>query len=183
MDYDSFFKHRLDSQADPIYAALASIGTESMPTAPATAAPAGVPLGQTLPQLLADQVSSGRVRIEENGSQTRIMVIAPDLFATASATPNPRYGSTLHAIGAALEKVPGRVLIEGHTDDQPVRSFAFRDNYELSRARAESVKKILTTEVRNAARLEPVGKGPSQPRYQPASAPSNRRVEILHVRD
>jgi type VI secretion system protein ImpK len=178
-----FFKHRLDNQADPIYATLATIGTETTAAAPATAAPTGVPLGKTLPQLLADQVSSGRIRIEENGRQTRIMPIAPDLFATASATPDPRYGNTLHAIGTALEQVPGRVLIEGHTDDQPVRSFKFRDNYQLSRARAESVAKILATEVRNPARLEPVGKGPSQPRYQPASAPGNRRVEIIHVRD
>ena len=182
-----FFKHRLDSQADPIYAALASIGTETTAAAPATAAPTGVPLGPTLRQLLADEESSGRVRIEENGPQSRITVIAPELFATASATLDPRYGKTLHAIGAALEQVPGRVLIEGHTDDQPVRSFAFRDNYALSRARAESVKKILATEVRNTARMEVVAKGPSQPRYQPASAPENRvrnrRVEIVHVRD
>jgi len=79
------------------------------------------------------------------------------------------------------------VLIEGHTDDQPVRSFAFRDNFALSRARAESVKKILSTEVRNPARLEIVAKGPSQPRYTPASTPENRvrnrRVEIIHVRE
>ena len=181
-----FFKHRLDSQADPIYAALASIGTESTPAAPATAA-TGVPLGPTLRQLLADEESSGRVRIEENGPQTRITLIAPELFATASATLDPRYSKTLHAIGAALEKVPGRVFIEGHTDDQAVRSFAFRDNYALSRARAESVQKILATEVRTPARMELVAKGPSQPRYLPASAPENRvrnrRVEIIHVRD
>ena len=181
-----FFKHRLDSQADPIYAALASIGTESTPAAPATAA-TGVPLGPTLRQLLADEESSGRVRIEENGPQTRITLIAPELFATASATLDPRYSKTLHAIGAALEKVPGRVFIEGHTDDQAVRSFAFRDNYALSRARAESVEKILATEVRTPARMELVAKGPSQPRYLPASAPENRvrnrRVEIIHVRD
>jgi type VI secretion system protein ImpK len=182
-----FFKHRLDGQADPIYAALAPIGTESTAATLAAAAPAGVPLGPTLRQRLADEESSGRVRIEENGPETRITLIAPELFATASATLDPRYGKVLHAIGAALEKVPGRVLIEGHTDDQPVRSFAFRDNYALSRARAESVKKILSTEVRNPARLELVAKGPSQPRYLPASAPENRvrnrRVEVIHVRE
>src|SRR6516165_1206590 len=62
----AFFKYRLDSQADHIYAALASIGTETTAAAPATAAPTGVPLGPTLRQLLADEESSGRVRIEEN---------------------------------------------------------------------------------------------------------------------
>jgi type VI secretion system protein ImpK len=181
------FKYRLDSQANPIYAALAPIGTESAAASPAAATPTSAPVGPTLRQLLADEESSGSVHIEENGPTTRITLIAPELFGTASATLDPRYGKTLHAIGVALEKVPGRVLIEGHTDDQPLRSFAFRDNFALSRARAESVKKILSTEVRNPARLEIVAKGPSQPRYTPASAPENRvrnrRVEIIHVRE
>jgi type VI secretion system protein ImpK len=179
-----FYKYRLDAQSDPIYAALAQIGTESPVVTPTATA---VPAGPTLRQLLADEEAAGRVGIEENGAQTRVTLKAPELFATASASIDPRYNQTLHAIGAAIEKVPGRVLIEGHTDDQPVRSFAFGDNYALSRARAESVKKILSTEVRDPARLEIVGKGPSQPRYQPASAPENRvrnrRVEIIHVRE
>jgi len=113
--------------------------------------------------------------------------VAPELFAPGSATLDPRFSQILHAIGMALEKVPGRVLIEGHTDDQPPRTLAFRDNYELSRARAATVKKILSTELRNAARLEIVARGASQPRYQPAATSENRarnrRVEIIHVRD
>jgi type VI secretion system protein ImpK len=181
-----FFKYRLDTKADPIYAALAQMGSESAvpPAVPATAAPR---LGPTLHQLLADEESRGRLKIEEDGAQTRITLTAPELFGPASATLDPRYGQTLHAIGAAIEKVPGHVIIEGHTDDQPLRSFAFRDNYELSRARAESVKKILSTEVKNPGRLEIVGRGPSKPRYQPPSTPENRarnrRVEIIHVRE
>jgi type VI secretion system protein ImpK len=180
-----FLKYRLDSRADPIYAALAQIGTESLAATPA-AAPA-VRAGPTLRQLLADEEARGRLLIDENGPQTRITPVAPELFAPASATPDPRYGQTLHVVGAALEKIPGRVLVEGHTDDQPLRSLAFSDNYELSRARAASVMKILSTEVSNAARLEIVAKGSSQPRYKPPSTPENRvrnrRVEIIHVRE
>jgi type VI secretion system protein ImpK len=180
-----FLKYRLDSRADPIYGTLAQIGTETAAAAPATSAP--VLAGPTLRKLLTDEESGGRVLIEERGAQTRITLLAPELFAPASATVDPRYTQTLHAIGAAIERVPGRVLIEGHTDDQPLRSFAFRDNYELSRARAASVMKILGSEMRNAGRLEIVALGPSQPRYLPASAPENRlrnrRVEIIHVRE
>ncbi|HWT87106.1 MAG TPA: OmpA family protein, partial [Myxococcales bacterium] len=151
------------------------------------AAPAAVRAGPTLRQLLADEEASGRLRIDENGPEARVTLIAPELFAPASATLDPLYRPLLHAVGAALEKVPGRVLIEGHTDDQPPRTLAFRDNYELARARAETVRKILGTEVRNAGRLEIVAKGASQPRYKPPSTPENRarnrRVEIVHVRD
>ena len=181
-----FLKYRLDTRADPIYAALAQIGTES--AAPAAPAPhATPPAGPTLRQLLADEESAGKLLIDENGPQTRVTIVAPELFAPGSATLDPRFSQILHAIGMALEKVPGRVLIEGHTDDQPPRTLAFRDNYELSRARAATVKKILSTEVRNAARLEIVARGASQPRYQPAATSENRarnrRVEIIHVRD
>jgi len=115
------------------------------------------------------------------------MLIAPELFATGSATLDPRYSQILHTVGAALEKIPGRVLIEGHTDDLRPRTLEFRDNYDLSRARAASVRKILSTEVRNPARLEIVAKGDSQPRYQPPDTSENRsrnrRVEIVHVRE
>jgi len=180
-----FLKYRLDNRTDPIYAALAQIGTQSAAATPA--APAAVHAGPTLRQLLADEESSGRLRIEENGPETRVTLVAPELFAPASATLDPRYGQILHAVGAALEKVPGRVLVEGHTDDQPPRTLGFRDNYELSRARAATVRKILSTEVRNAGRLEIVAKGASRPRYNPPSTPENRalnrRVEIVHVRD
>lgn len=181
-----YLKYRLDRQADPIYAALAQLGSESeAPTAPNPEA-GGPAVGQTLRQLLTNEESRGLVRIEENGALTRITLTAPELFASASATLDSRYSQTLHAVGMAIEKVPGHVLIEGHTDDQPVRSFAFRDNYELSRARAESVRKILATEVKNPGRLEIRAVGPSKPRYLPASSPENRvrnrRVEIIHVR-
>lgn len=180
-----FLKYRLDAASDPIYATLARIGTESAPV-PALAR-AAVAAGPTLRQLLADEESSHRLQIDENGAEARVTLVAPELFAPGSARLDPRYSQILHIIGAALERVPGRVLIEGHTDDQPPRTLAFRDNYELSRARAATVKNILSTEVRNPARLEIVAKGASQPRYNPPSTPENRarnrRVEIIHVRD
>jgi type VI secretion system protein ImpK len=113
--------------------------------------------------------------------------VAPELFAPGSTALDPRYRATLHAIGNAVDQVPGRVLVEGHTDDQPLRSFAYRDNYELSRERAAVVAKILRADLHNAARLEIVGKGASEPRYRPESTAENRarnrRVEIVHVRE
>jgi len=200
-----FLRYRLDSQADPIYASLAQMGSESeaatsatpvTPTTavtlatsdkPATPAVTGVPVGPTLRQLLADEERRGVLRIEENSALTRITLTASELFSSASAAFDPRYNQTFHAIGGAIDKIPGHVVIEGHTDDRPLRSFAFRDNFELARARAESVRKILASEVSNPGRLEILAVGPSKPRYLPASAPENRmrnrRVEIVHLRE
>jgi type VI secretion system protein ImpK len=84
-----------------------------------------------------------------------------------------------------LNQVPGRVFIVGHTDDVPLRSLNFRDNYDLSRARAAEVIKLLSLAIDNAGRLEGSGMGDSEPRYKPQSLPENRarnrRVEIVHV--
>jgi type VI secretion system protein ImpK len=78
------------------------------------------------------------------------------------------------------------VLVEGHTDDQPLASLRYRNNFELSRERAVGVAKILQARAANPARIEWSGAGSSQPRYRPESTPENRarnrRVEIIHVR-
>jgi len=77
--------------------------------------------------------------------------------------------------------------VAGHTDDQPLKSFRYRDNFELSRERALSVVNILKPSLSDPARLDSTGYGSSQPRYQPESTPGNRarnrRVEIIHVRE
>ena len=56
---------------------------------------------------------------------------------------NPTMTTTLRAIATALNQVPGRVLVQGHTDNQPIRSLRYRDNFELSRERAVSVVQVL----------------------------------------
>jgi type VI secretion system protein ImpK len=99
---------------------------------------------------------------------------------------NPAYFETLQRITAALNRVPGRVQVVGHTDDQPIKSFRFQNNFDLSRERAVSVVGLLQQGIDSRGRLSPTGVGSSQPRYTPESTPENRarnrRVEIIHVR-
>ena len=80
--------------------------------------------------------------------------------------------------------MPGRVAVVGHTDDQRIRSLQYQDNFELSRARADSVVAFLRRTIDSPARLTATGMGSSQPRYRPESTPENRsrnrRVEIMH---
>ena len=86
-------------------------------------------------------------------------------------------------MGSKLDSVAGRVLIIGHTDDQPIHSFRFNDNVELSRARAVSVRSVLAEVMREPGRLATLGLGSTSPRYRPVDDPDNRarnrRVEIL----
>jgi type VI secretion system protein ImpK len=149
----------------------------------AAAAPSAAP---RLVALLRDDLANKVLKVEErNGNQTVVTLIAPDLFESGSAQVNPNYVLTLQRLAQALDEVPGRVFVVGHTDDQPLRSLRYRDNYDLSRARADEVVKLLGGHMREPARLTPSGVGSSEPLYTPVSLPENRarnrRVEITHV--
>jgi type VI secretion system protein ImpK len=172
----------LASLASPVHAELAKVGLEDFSPPPRT-----VPVrGPTLKQLLAPDEQGGVLSVEEQGDKTTITLLAPDLFPSGSATVNPAYQATFERLTAALNRVPGRVLVVGHTDDQPIRSLRYQDNFELSRERAVSVVTLLRPGIDNRARLNVNGVGSSEPRYRPesdlANRSRNRRVEIIHVR-
>jgi len=177
-----YFDSKLATTSEPVSASLARIGLESFDPAPATQ---GAPTSG-LRELLAPQIASGRVSVEESGERTLITLTATDLFASGSANIDASYRSLVRDVGHALEKVPGRVLVIGHTDDQPLRSIRFKDNYELSRARALQVTDLIRSVLTDGSRIEAAGKGSLEPKYLPADAPANRarnrRVEIIHRR-
>jgi type VI secretion system protein ImpK len=171
----------LAGAAGPVQAELAKIGLEDF-AAPAAAAPSR---GPTLKQLLASDEQRGALSVEEQGTKTTVTLPAGDLFQSGSATVNDAYVATLQRVAAALNKVPGRVLVVGHTDSQPIKSIRFQDNFELSRERAVSVVDVLKRGLDSPARLQWTGVGSSEPRYpetDPESRSRNRRVEIIHVR-
>ena len=178
-----YFYNRLGTFAAPVNARLAGIGLSDF-TAPIEATPS---TGPGLKSLLAAEEQRGVISVEEHGARTLVTLSAPDLFASGSAQVNRNYYEPLRHLASALDQVPGRVMVVGHTDDSPLRSLRYRDNYELSRERAVQVVELLKPAIGNPARLEWTGVGSSQPRYRPESTPENRaknrRVEIIHVRE
>ena len=85
-----------------------------------------------------------------------------------------------------MNKVPGRVRVEGHTDDQPIRSLRYHDNFELSRERAGNVASSWSVLIDNPARLMLDGfrrfTAALYPGSEPENRSRNRRVEIVHLR-
>ena len=91
----------------------------------------------------------------------------------------------MQRIGAALEEVGGRIVVTGHTDNQPIRSVQFPSNWHLSQDRAREVVSILETIVKDQSRLESEGRGDTEPVAQNDSAEGralNRRVEVMLYR-
>lgn len=172
------YNARLNSAAEPILAALSQPSVQLEYTAP-------VSRTSRLKQLLAPQESSGQLTVEDFGDKTVVTLVASNLFRSGSAQVNTQHFDTLQAVAQALNQVPGKVVIVGHTDDQPVRSLQFADNFELSRERAVAVANLLKKSLDNFGRVEWVGVGATQPRYQPVDTAENRarnrRVEIVSV--
>lgn len=179
----TYYYSTLADAAAPVQRALAGLGRDAF------AATSGVvPDGPTLKQLLAPAERSGLLRVDEQGGRTVVTLRAAGLFASGSADINPGAAGTLRQIASALDKVPGRVLVVGHTDDQQVRSLRYQDNFQLSRERAASVSKVLRESLSAAGRVSLTGVGASEPLPSvPGEPPDdyrarNRRVEIVHVR-
>jgi type VI secretion system protein ImpK len=165
----------------PVHAALAQVGLAEFSEPAPTPTP-----GPTLKQLLKADEAAGVLRVDEAGNRTTVTLLGGDLFGSGSATVNPAFDETLERLARALNRVPGRVIVEGHTDDQPIRSLRYRDNFQLSRERAGNVAMLLQRSIDNPARIRSTGFGDSRPRYTPQSEPENRsrnrRVEIVHLR-
>ena len=192
----ALYNSRLNEAAAPIKQALTQPSEKIDYAAPAPVArdnrapvaqdnKAPVVQAYRLKELLAPYEQSGHLTVEDFGDKTVVTLAAADLFRSGSAQVNSQHLETLRAIAQALNKVTGKVLIIGHTDDLPIRSLKFADNFELSRERAVSVANLLKGVIDNFGRVEWVGVGSTQPRYQPVDSPENRarnrRVEIVSV--
>jgi type VI secretion system protein ImpK len=172
------FRTRLGIEAEPIRAALA------VPAVRVNYPAMTVPRASRLKELLAPEEAAGRLKVEEFADKTVVTLTAPNLFRSGSAHINPDFNPTLLDIGRAIEKVPGRVLVVGHTDDQPVHSLQFADNFDLSRARAVAVAQFLKPTLTNFGRVSWQGVGSTEPRYPMDTEENrarNRRVEIIHI--
>ena len=91
--------------------------------------------------------------------------------------------TTLQAAAAALAEAPSaQISVVGHTDTTPIKKSKWKDNTDLSRARADTVARVLSENgVSHPISVE--GRGESEPIVYPEQSKSdqarNRRVEIL----
>ncbi|HET6433618.1 type IVB secretion system protein IcmH/DotU [Dyella sp.] len=178
------FYSRLNAASEPASAQIAQIGLESA-TPPDNRALPPAP-HKSLKQLLAPQEQAGQLSVDEQPDGSALVRLgAADMFVSGGVDVSDSQVPMLHAITAALNQVNGRVIVVGHTDDQPIHSLRFKDNFELSAARAQSVVKILVQGLDNPGRVESSGAGASQPIALPPSLPANRtrnrRVEIKYI--
>ena len=171
------FKLSLSGASDRLAGEIASLRV----AAPVAPKPAAVP---RLARFLAKEIADGLVAVDDRADRSIVTILGDGMFRPGEATISAQYQSVLGRVGDELTKNPGQVDVIGHTDNVPIRTLRFSSNWELSKARAESVARLLAARV-DPGRLAVDGVGdtdPIAPNDTPKSQARNRRVEIiLHV--
>lgn len=136
---------------------------------------------------MATDIESGLVEVDVKGDFIFIRVNNAALFASGKADTKPEFNELGARITAALNPEPGPILIFGYTDNVPMSGRGrFKNNHDLSLARAEAVKAVLANGMTDAERFQVEGKGEADPIGDNATKEGqalNRRVEIMIKRE
>lgn len=108
------------------------------------------------------------------------------LFTSGSATISPDFSLTMdHMITILAQNADmiGMIRIEGHTDNVPINTFQFEDNWALSSARATNVLRyFIASGGVDVTKISAVGYGEFQPvdtNDSPEGRAKNRRVDFV----
>ena len=171
------FEWRLSRTSDKIAADIAALRV----AAPVPPRPAAAP---RLATFLAEEIQRGLVKVDDHADRSVVTILGDGLFKPGEAAIGTDDQWLLGRIGDALKRVQGQVDVIGHSDNIPIRTLRFPSNWELSKARAESVARLLAARI-GPARVRYDGRGDSEPvtpNDTPQGRAKNRRVEItLHV--
>ncbi|WPP49390.1 OmpA/MotB family protein [Catalinimonas niigatensis] len=144
-----------------------------------------VVLNQKVKQALLG-FSSDELSVEVKNGKVYVSLSDQLLFKSGSAAVEKKGQDALKQLAQVLQRNPDiQVLIEGHTDNVPIKTAAFKDNWDLSVVRATAIVRILSQD----NKLEPsrfTASGKSE--YYPVAAndtaqgkAKNRRTEIILI--
>jgi len=138
-----------------------------------------------LHQFLAPEIKAGLVTVFEDAQSVTVRLAGKTMFASGTANLASNYTNLLARIGEALQDEPGRVMVNGYTDNQPIHTVRFPSNFDLSQARADAVATLVAAHLSDPKRVTAQGKGEADPIADNATAEGrqqNRRTEIVLVR-
>ena len=126
--------------------------------------------------------SSDELTVTEKNGKIYVAMSDKLLFESGSAQVNKQGKEALGKLAEVL-KHDIDVFIEGHTDNKPIKTVQFKDNWDLSVVRATSVVRILTKDYGvNPLQILPCGRGEFMPVDNNESVEGrahNRRTEII----
>ncbi len=138
---------------------------------------------QLLEKELKADIQSGNVEIRMTPRGLVVSFKQAAFFDSGSDGVKASAIATIGKVGRVLLKIPNSVRLEGHTDNVPISTGRFRNNWELSSSRAIAVLNVLTTEfqvprsrlaVGGYAEVAPVASNDTE-----EGRARNRRVDVV----
>ncbi|HBE55043.1 MAG TPA: flagellar motor protein MotB [Prevotellaceae bacterium] len=128
--------------------------------------------------------SSDDLTVTEKDGKVYVSLSDKLLFESGKAVVNQQGREALGKLAQVLNRQTEiDVYIEGHTDNVPIHTAVFQDNWDLSVIRATSVVRILTETYNvNPLQIQPCGRGEFKPVDTNETAEGrahNRRTEII----
>jgi chemotaxis protein MotB len=123
-----------------------------------------------------------RVEVIEEKNLIKLAMSDSILFFPADATLSLSGEQVLDEIAVMLKQRSWDILVEGHTDNQPISTPRYLSNWELSSARATSVTRYLIGRGIRPQRLSAIGYADTRPLVDnddEQGRSKNRRVAIV----
>jgi chemotaxis protein MotB len=128
--------------------------------------------------------NSDELSVEIKNGKVYVSMSDKLLFKSGSSAVEDKGKDALKLLAGVLDKNADiDILIEGHTDNVPIKTSVYKDNWDLSVARATSIVRILTNDYKIVpTRLTASGKGEFFPKADNETTEGrakNRRTEII----
>eukprot|EP01051_Picozoa_sp_SAG22_P007071 SAG22_NODE_486_length_9885_cov_2.043634_5_plen_229_part_00 len=144
------------------------------------------PVISNLKSLIKKEKLEKKVFIKEDEQKVKLILESPVLFASGSAKLSKEAIQLVRKIANILKDVENRIVIEGHTDNVPIKTKKYQSNWELSFFRAYAVTDYLINKEKfNPIQLSCQGYGeysPIRPNTSRKNKAKNRRIEINIIR-
>jgi len=140
-------------------------------------------VARKLKEEMAKNGMQDMAEVQMTEKQIKINIAAPVLFASGKAALSAGSAEILGPVAHVLSRLPNDIIVEGHTDNVPIRSGDYSTNWELSAARADASDLLLA--VKHAIpqeRMIAAAYGeyrPVAPNDTAQGRARNRRIEVI----
>jgi chemotaxis protein MotB len=125
----------------------------------------------------AKMIDTGQLKVTARRGSLVLSLPSEVLFPSGSADLSESGKNSVLEVGFNLKRLADhRFLVVGHTDDQPLKSTTYKDNWELSTARGLTVTRVLVQAGMSPKNLVAAGDGENDPVSKDRA--KNRRIEI-----
>ena len=176
-------KHEVEKRPDQ-----ADLVTSIQKNAPPQPGPRQPPADLTksaadLQQVLAKELVAGKVEVRLDSRGLVISLREAAFYASGDDSISPSSIPIVEKIANGIRDLPNSVRLEGHTDAVPIHTSRFRNNWELSAARAIAMLELLRDRFGlDTSRLAVAGYGENAPvdtNDTEEGRAHNRRVDLV----